>query len=62
MVVVGIIIIAMTCFNFSDKDKEAKIGPVEVDKNDYPIKWTPTIGALSLIIGVVLIGYSKTKK
>lgn len=60
LVVVGIIMMIYTGFSFVTKEKVVDIGPVEINKEEkHPVKWSPIIGAVLLVGGIVLIATGK---
>lgn len=56
LIVIGLIMMMITGFNFVTKKEVADIGPVEINKEQsHPVKWSPIVGGVLLIGGLVLI-------
>lgn len=56
LVIIGIIMIAMTGFNYKTKETLVDVGPIEIkaEKNNF-VKFSPVIGGILLIGGAFLI-------
>ncbi|MES2794566.1 MAG: hypothetical protein V4683_01305 [Bacteroidota bacterium] len=62
LIVIGILMIAYTSFNFITTEKIVDLGPIEITKqNNHPMQWSPFIGVAILIGGVVMVLSSKNK-
>lgn len=61
LIVAGILMITYTGFNYVTTEKVVDIGPLEInaDKNHY-VQWSPYIGAI-LLIGGLLLTFVKNK-
>lgn len=56
LVVIGAIMVFYTGFNYVTTEKVVDIGPIEINKQEnHPVKWSPIVGVVLLIGGVVLI-------
>lgn len=56
VVIIGIIMIAYNSFNFKTTEKVVDLGAVEITKEkNNPITWSPILGVVLLIGGVVII-------
>ncbi|TDE02643.1 hypothetical protein [Flavobacterium hiemivividum] len=56
LVVIGAIMVFYTGFNYVTKEKVVDIGPIEINKQEsHPVKWSPIVGVVLLIGGVVLV-------
>jgi uncharacterized membrane protein YdcZ (DUF606 family) len=63
LVVIGIIMMIYTGFNYVTTEKVVDLGPLEVNKNEnHPVQWSPIIGVLLLVGGIVIIATNKNKK
>ena len=60
LVVLGIIMMAITGFNYVTREKVVDVGPLKVysDEN-HPVQWSPIVGGLLLVAGVVVIVTNK---
>ena len=62
LVVLGVIMMVITGFNFVTKEKVVDLGPLEINKEkNNPVSWSPIIGGILLVGGVVLIVTNKNK-
>ena len=59
-IILGIITIAYTGFNFVTAKKIVDLGPVEISQEEnHPVKWSLIVGGMLLIGGIVLIVLNK---
>lgn len=62
LIIVGIIMTVYTGFNYVTTEKVAVIGPIEINKEkNHPVQWTPIIGVLIIVGGIIIVGSSKSK-
>ena len=62
LIILGIIMTVYTGFNYVTTEKVAEIGPIKINKEkNHPVQWTPIIGALIIVGGVIIIGTSRAK-
>lgn len=55
LIVLGILMMAYTGFNFVTKEKVVDLGPIEISqKNNHPVQWSPILGVALLIGGAFL--------
>jgi len=60
LIVIGIIMMAYTGFNFITSEKVVDLGPIKINKEvNHPFKWSPIIGGVILVGGIVLITRNK---
>jgi uncharacterized membrane protein YidH (DUF202 family) len=56
MIILGIIMLLYTSFNYVTTEKVVDIGPIQINQQvNHPIKWSPIIGFVLVLGGVVLI-------
>jgi uncharacterized membrane protein YidH (DUF202 family) len=56
LVIVGAIMMFYTGFNYVTTEKIVDIGPIEINKQqNHPVQWSPILGVVLIIGGVVLI-------
>ena len=56
MIILGIVMLLYTSFNYVTTEKVVDIGPIQINKEvNHPIKWSPIIGIILAVGGVVLI-------
>lgn len=62
LVVLGIIMMAYTGFNYVTTEKVVDIGPIEInaDKN-HNVQWPPIVGLVLIVGGIIVIVFDKKK-
>jgi len=62
LVVIGVIMMVITGFNFVTREKVVDVGPVHITSNkDNPIHWSPILGGVILVAGIAVIVANKNK-
>jgi len=62
MVVLGLVMMLITGINFVSKEKVADLGKVEITKTENnPVRWSPVVGGVLLVGGIVLIAIGNKK-
>jgi hypothetical protein len=60
IVVIGIVMIVYTGFDFITTEKVVDLGPVKIDKEkNHFIQWPPIVGIVLLIGGILTISFDK---
>jgi uncharacterized membrane protein YdcZ (DUF606 family) len=60
LIIIGIIMIAYTGFNFITTKKVVDFGPIEINKEqNHHVHWPPIAGAVLLVGGIVIIVSNK---
>ena len=60
LIVLGIVMMLITGFNFVTKKKVVDLGPVEINKEEnHPVQWSPIIGGILLVGGIVVVAVGK---
>lgn len=55
LIVVGILMMVITGFNFKTKEKVVDLGPVEINKEkDHSVGWPMYVGGIVLVAGIGL--------
>lgn len=63
LIVIGLLMMIYTGFNYVTKEKLVDIGPVEISKEENnPVRWSPIIGVILLAGGVIIILTGKNKR
>ena len=63
LVVIGIIMIIYTGFNFITTEKVVDLGPLHINREEnHPVQWSPIIGMVLLVAGIVVFATTKNKK
>ncbi|MBG6111609.1 uncharacterized membrane protein YidH (DUF202 family) [Flavobacterium sp. CG_23.5] len=56
LLIIGIAMMAYTGFNYVTTEKVVDIGPIQVNKQvNHPVQWSPIIGIVLAVGGVVLL-------
>ncbi len=56
LIVVGGLMTIFTGFNVITKEEVVDVGPLEINKEEKtPVAWSPIIGAIILVAGVVVL-------
>ena len=60
LIVIGILMMIYTGFNYVTTEKVVDLGPIKINKEkNHPVEWSPIIGAVLLVGGIVIIVSSK---
>ena len=60
VIIIGILMIAYNSFNFKTTEKVVDLGAIQINKEkDNPIAWSPIVGVVLLIAGVVIVVSAK---
>jgi hypothetical protein len=63
LVVIGLIMMIYTGFNYVTTEKVVDLGPLQINKEEnHPVQWSPIIGGILLLGGVALIATGKNEK
>jgi hypothetical protein len=62
LIIIGIIMIAYTGFNFITTKNVVDMGPIQIDKQvNHPVQWSPIVGVVLLVAGIGIIVVAKKK-
>jgi hypothetical protein len=60
LIVIGIIMIIYTGFDFVTTEKVVDLGPIQINKEkNHLVQWPPIVGVILLVAGSVVIVRSK---
>ncbi|CAM2946352.1 hypothetical protein [Flavobacterium frigoris] len=60
IIIIGAIMVFYTGFNYVTTEKVVDIGPIEINKQqNHPVQWSPIVGVVLIIGGVVLVAKDK---
>lgn len=60
LVVIGVVMMAITGFNYVTKKKVVDLGPVEINKEEsHPVQWSPIVGGVLAVGGIALLMTAK---
>jgi len=56
LIALGIVMMIYTGFNYITTKKVVDIGSIQVNqKVDHPVQWSPIVGAILLVAGIIVI-------
>lgn len=56
LIVIGIIMMIYTGFNYITIEKVIDLGPIKINKEkNHPVQWSPIIGGVLLVGGVIVM-------
>lgn len=62
LVALGVIMMLITGFNFVTQKKVVDLGSVEINKDEnHHVNWSPIVGGVLLVGGIVVLLTSKNK-
>lgn len=62
VLIIGIIMVFYTGFNYVTEKKVVDIGPIEINKTEnHPVQWSPILGVVLIVGGAILIIADKKK-
>ena len=60
LIILGIVMMIYTGFNYVTTEKVVDLGAIKINKEkDHPVQWSPIIGVVLLIGGIVVIVTAK---
>jgi uncharacterized membrane protein YdcZ (DUF606 family) len=60
LIVIGIIMMIYTGFNYVTTEKVVDLGPIKINQEkNHPVQWSPIIGIVLLVGGVLIIVLDK---
>ena len=63
LIVIGIIMITYTGFQYVTTEKVVDLGPIQINKEkDHNIKWSPVIGIVLIFGGIVIVANNKNAR
>jgi uncharacterized membrane protein YidH (DUF202 family) len=56
LIVIGVIMIIYTGFNYVTTEKVVDLGPIKINaEKNHPVQWSPIIGVVLLVGGIVVM-------
>ncbi len=60
--ILGILMIIYTGFNYMTTEKVVDFGPMQMSvEKSHPVQWSPIVGVLLLVGGIVIVAMDKKK-
>ncbi|HSH20157.1 MAG TPA: hypothetical protein VLA03_06875 [Draconibacterium sp.] len=62
LVVIGIIMMVYTGFNYVTKEKVVDLGPIEINaEKSHNVQWPPIVGLVLIVGGIIVIVLDKKR-
>ena len=62
LVIIGVIMMIYTGFTYVTTENVVDLGPIQINKEEnHPVQWSPIVGGILLVGGIVLIVINKNK-
>ena len=56
LIIIGIIMIIYTGFNYVTTEKVVDLGPIKINsEKNHPVQWSPIIGVILLVGGILVM-------
>jgi uncharacterized membrane protein YidH (DUF202 family) len=56
LIIIGIIMIVYTGFNYVTTEKVVDLGPIKINsEKNHPVQWSPIIGVVLLVGGILVM-------
>jgi hypothetical protein len=63
IIVLGIIMMIYTGFNYVTTEKVVDIGPIEINQEkNNPVQWSPIVGGILIAGGILLVAIDKKNR
>ena len=60
LIAIGVLMMIYTGFNYVTTEKVVDLGVIEISKqNNHPVQWSPIIGGVLIVGGIVLLVFNK---
>lgn len=60
LIVIGLLMMVYTGFNFITTEKVVDIGSIEINREkDHPVQWSPIVGLILLAGGILIVANNK---
>lgn len=62
LIVIGIVMLIYTGFNYVTTEKVVDLGPIEINaQKNHTVKWPPIVGLVLVVGGIVIIALDRKK-
>jgi len=62
LILIGVIMIIYTGFNYVTTERVVDLGPLKINaEKNHPVQWSPIVGVILLVGGIVVLVTSKNK-
>lgn len=60
IILIGIIMMIYTGFNFVTTEKVVDIGPIKINQEkNHPVQWSPILGVVLIVGGIAIVAFGK---
>jgi uncharacterized membrane protein YdcZ (DUF606 family) len=60
LIIIGILMIAYTGFNYITTKRVVDLGPIKINKEEnHPVQWSPIVGVVLLVGGIFVFARDK---
>jgi uncharacterized membrane protein YidH (DUF202 family) len=60
LIIIGVLMMAYTGFNYVTTEKVVDLGPIKINKEtNHPVQWSPVVGSMLLVGGIVILASKK---
>jgi uncharacterized membrane protein YdcZ (DUF606 family) len=60
LIIIGILMIAYTGFNYITTKRVVDLGPIKINKEEnHPVQWSPIVGVVLLVGGIIVFARDK---
>ncbi|MDZ4759374.1 MAG: hypothetical protein SGJ10_14705 [Bacteroidota bacterium] len=63
VIIVGVAMLFITGFNFVTEKNVVDAGVIQINqKENHPVAWSPIIGGILIVAGIVIVAINRNKK
>lgn len=60
VIILGIVMMIYTGFNFVTTEKVVDIGPIKINQEkNHPVQWSPILGVVLIVGGIAIVAFGK---
>lgn len=60
IIVIGILMLVYTGFNYVTSEKVVDLGPIEISaEKNHPVQWSPVVGVFLVVGGIVFLAIGR---
>jgi len=62
LIIIGLLMVIYTGFNYVTTEKVVDLGPLKINaEKNHPVEWSPVVGVILLVGGIVVVATGKGK-
>ena len=63
IIIIGLLMIIYTGFNIVTQKNVVDLGPIQINKTEnHPVQWSPIVGGVLLVAGLIIVLTNKNNK